>query len=551
MLNVRPHPEAQISFDERGVLRSFFGTEAVDQEDAEYAAKADMPPAEVTTRFLEDNSEALRLNAIHLVPIDRREGATTTAVMYEQRHQGIPVYRGDVVVTMLTSNGHIQSMVNHADYDIPQWITPLGARVTKQDASQIVREAIVSLFAEVVTREPELSVLRIPTAQQADNSTPEISRRILSLGRGERGSVYLTWRVITSTTRPAGDWEFFVDAMRGGIVFTRDRHDYIATADGFVFVPDPVTASADSTLSSKTSPSDLNKLRASVTIERLDDPVKGQLELNGKWITSEDIETPTFAPTVSTSDFKFDADDRRFLSVMAYYWIDQLIEYLRGRGVATFNKAVENVQIRVDAQGLDGKDNSHFSTGAGKPYIAFGEGGVPDAADAHVVVHEYIHAVHYYMKSKQNDEGNEEGFGDFVAGAWLDRFNAHQFGREVVFPWDMNITDVPGRTRLFDTKLRFDDKNFASFGKHKKGSVLAASLWQVFLDIGGNSTDAAVRSTAADVCVAVFLEMLVSMPAQSSREDLANGLIAADKALNKGIHAATIKAAFTGRGLKL
>jgi hypothetical protein len=551
MLNVRRDSNAAVSYDNKGVLRSFFGAEAIDQTDAEEAAKAGVAPAELASKFLEDNADDLRLSGIDLVAVDRREGAATTAVMYEQRHHGLPVYGGDVVVSMRAETGHVISMVNHADYEIPDSLTPLSARITKQDASGIARSELSPFFNTVTTREPELVVFRIPADRTIDELAPAISRRLEAMGKGEPRSAHLTWRVIAATTGPAGEWELFVDAVRGGLLFLRDRRDYATTSDAFVFVPDPITASADSSLSSGTSATDLDKLRTVVTLERLDDGIKGELRLDGKWVLSEEIETPSFEPPVSTSDFKFSSDDKRFYSVMAYYWLDQVIEYLRTRGVATFNKAVENVQIRVDAQGLDGADNSHFVTGSGDPYIAFGEGGVPDATDAHVVVHEYVHAVHYYMKSKQNNNGNEEGFGDFVAGAWLDRYNTQQFEREVVFPWDMNVTDVPRRTRLFDTALRFDDANFSNFSKHKKGSVLAASLWDMFFGIGGNSTDATVRQQAADTCVSLFLEMLVSMPAQSSVANLANGLISADKSLNKGTNAGAIKAAFTNRGLTL
>ena len=170
-------------------------------------------------------------------------------------------------------------------------------------------------------------------------------------------------------------------------------------------------------------------------------------------------------------------------------------------------------RIGVDAQGVGGDDNSHFTTDLqGRPYIAFGEGGVPDAADAHVVVHEYGHALHFFMDSDQNRNGSEEGFGDFLAGAWLDRFNARRFQRESVFPWDNNLGDRYSHDRFFNTQRKFSDSTFPSLGVHTKGSVLAATLWELFLALGGNSAVASRTASPRPIasCTCIW-KMLVSL----------------------------------------
>src|SRR5262249_44422092 len=157
-------------------------------------------------------------------------------------------------------------------------------------------------------------------------------------------------------------------------------------------------------------------------------------------------------------DFKYGSKDRNFLSVMAYYWVDRTVEYLRSLGNPTYNAAVEGTRILLDAQGLHGQDNSHFTTDAqDHPTFAFGEGAVPDASDAHVIVHEYGHAMHFYMGTQQNRAGTEEGYGDFLAGSWLDRFNTHHFQRESVFPWDNNnsSSDHYSDDRFFNTPRKF------------------------------------------------------------------------------------------------
>jgi hypothetical protein len=330
-----------------------------------------------------------------------------------------------------------------------------------------------------------------------------------------------------------------------------DRRRY-ASLKGLVFFPDPITSSGNAALSSATSAATLEPERREVDIENLDPPNGSTFHLNGRWIETRDIESPDFDIPMTDTDFKFSADDRRFLSVMAYFWIDRLIAYLHQFGVETFNNTVDAQRIGVDAQGVNGDDNSHFTTDLqGRPYIAFGEGGVPDAADAHVVVHEYGHALHFFMGSDQNRNGSEEGFGDFLGGAWLDRFNVRQFQRESVFPWDNNLGDQYSQERFFNTQRKFSDSNFSSLSIHTKGSVLAATLWELYLALGGDSKEPTDRIAAADRVVHLYLEMLVSLTDESSYRDIGRALVQADAILNGGTNAAAIRTTFANRGLSL
>ena len=274
--------------------------------------------------------------------------------------------------------------------------------------------------------------------------------------------------------------------------------------------------------------------------------------MNGRWVETRDIESPDFDIPTTTTEFTFSAGDRRLLSVMVYFWLDRLIDYLHSFGIVTFNDAVDAQRIGVDAQGVGGDDNSHFTTDLqGRPYIAFGEGGVPDAADAHVIVHEYGHALHFFMDSNQNRNGSEEGFGDFLAGVWLDRFNARRFQRESVFPWDNNLGDRYSDDRFFDTRRKFSDSTFTRLSIHVKGSVLAATLWDLFVSLGGNSSVEAERIAAADRVVHLLLEALVSLADEASYLDIGRGLVLADATLNGGANAAAIQGAFASRGLVL
>ena len=66
---------------------------------------------------------------------------------------------------------------------------------------------------------------------------------------------------------------------------------------------------------------------------------------------------------------------------------------------------------------MGGADNSYFSPTTKPQRIYFGEGGVDDAEDADVCVHEYAHFISYNAANGSNvgAERNslDEGFGDY------------------------------------------------------------------------------------------------------------------------------------------
>jgi hypothetical protein len=279
-------------------------------------------------------------------------------------------------------------------------------------------------------------------------------------------------------------------------------------------------------------------------------------------VKQADRESPTYAPPESTSDFKYGAKDRSFLNVMTYYYLDQLITYLRGFNVDEYNNNVTG-PIDVDSQAYYGDDNSHFDGTVSPPFIGFGEdtaegvaGGVPDASDPGVIVHEYGHAIHYYLGTSQEGTGYEEGFNDFLAAAWLDRFNEHQFQREEVMPWDQHTfgtthwDSTQEARRRVDLADRFDDGNFSSYGRYHKGDVLATALWDLFLNIGGGpGNTSAVRTAAADQVIQLYLETLTTLADNVPPTDILNALMTTDGQMTGGLYKKVIWDAFRRRGL--
>ena len=75
---------------------------------------------------------------------------------------------------------------------------------------------------------------------------------------------------------------------------------------------------------------------------------------------------------------------------MGYYWVTTAQEYLQHLGFGSTLRPVNQRQIELRINQFGG-DNSFFRED--KANITLGKGGVDDAEDAEVIVHEYGHSV--------------------------------------------------------------------------------------------------------------------------------------------------------------
>ena len=150
---------------------------------------------------------------------------------------------------------------------------------------------------------------------------------------------------------------------------------------------------------------------ASVPLRNLD----GSGYLRGKWAN---IQSATGTPAFSTTNtFNYTRHADQFEQVMGYFWVNQAQEYLQGLGFGSTLPGIvhESFTVKIDQYG---GDNSYQTD---KPYrIRLGKGGVDDAEDAEVIVHEYGHAVHASQVPGYGaslDAGSiGESFGDYLCG---------------------------------------------------------------------------------------------------------------------------------------
>jgi Zn-dependent metalloprotease len=168
---------------------------------------------------------------------------------------------------------------------------------------------------------------------------------------------------------------------------------------------------------------------------------------------------------------------------MAYFWVNQAQEYLQSLGFGSSLPGILKAPFDVKVDQYGG-DNSYETS---KPFrLRLGKGGVDDAEDAEVIVHEYGHAVHQSQVpgfGASLDAGSiGEAFGDYL-GVSVGLAAAQQYVWPVAadpacpMDWDStSYTSAPHCIRRFDTGLTVADR----IGEvHYDGQIWSQALWEI------------------------------------------------------------------------
>jgi hypothetical protein len=304
---------------------------------------------------------------------------------------------------------------------------------------------------------------------------------------------------------------------------------------GTVFLPNPVADLQDQSLTDQkdTDYAALQPAYHGATLTNLD----GSGYLRGDWATIvSETGSSAFSPT---NTFNYNRHQDEFEQVMAYYWVTEAQNYLQrlGFGSGTFRPVnKESQRVRINQWGAD---NSFFTDK--KDELRFGKGGVDDAEDAEVILHEYGHAI---QDSQQTPFGFGfsaeagaigEGFSDYWA-VTVSRLIAPTADPACVADWDSvsYTSKVPHCLRRVDTNLHYpEDLN----GKvHHDGQIWSRALW----DIGN-----ALGNVAADTAI---IEAHFDMPDPTMRQLAARTVAVARQLYGNGA-ATKVKAAFVARGI--
>jgi len=259
-----------------------------------------------------------------------------------------------------------------------------------------------------------------------------------------------------------------------------------ATAPAQVFFPNPVQTLRNESL---TDQKDANypALAAAYRRATLTD-LDGSGTLTG---TYAKVESQTGKPARDAgSGFIYTRDEDQFEQVMGYYWVTQAQRYIQSLGFGSTLPPVNKRQqlLRIDQFG---GDNSFYRNGTKKLTITLGKGGVDDAEDGEVIVHEYGHAVQddqvpgFGSTLEAGSIG--EAFGDYLAVTVSSAVTRDtSFQEPCVADWD-STSYTPGPIhclrRLDGTKHYPED---VEGEVHADGELWSAALWRAHGLIGNS-----------------------------------------------------------------
>ncbi len=428
----------------------------------------------------------------------------TTYRRYRQEVNGIPVLEAGMVVT----NGRsVDTVVDGT------------------------RRGLLGVRRPTVSRTEALKIIERTVGRGATHRRGRPALFILPVGRGR-----LVWRGIVSRDDPRATFEVLIDAHNGEVARTRDL---LWRAEGQASLYDLNPVQANGGLAGLADAADadsalLTLLRVPRALTRLN---PATMCLDGQWVRAMLPGGDVCLPPVR--DFSsVTRADQRFEALMAYFHVDRAQAYLQELGFTN----VVNAQTPVVANAF-AEDNSLFDPTTKR--IELGEGGTDDGEDADVILHEYGHAIQESQVPGFSNTGETgamgEGFGDYFAAAMSSRFADSPTFTPCVAEWDAAGFVAPELClRRVDAALTVSQlgSGTACAGEvHCLGQAWSGALWSLRQAIGGATMDRLV------------IQSHFSLTPTAPFQDGSRALLAADAALEQGVHLPLLKQVLAARGL--
>ncbi len=464
-------------------------------------------PVETARAFLRENAAPLALQATldDLEFISLRHGLAGSHVFFQQQRSTRPVL-GTYVSVHMRDDGSVA--VLHNGY-LPRLAVPTtAARVTAVQAVQSARQAIEFAAPRGSSPAPQLAVLPISPTE----------------GR-------LVWQVMIVAANPAGDWEVLVDAATGEVVKRTNL---------LVFDRSTLQSSkAEGQILQPTAPKWIAAAQEPLTLTTI--PLQGLDSsgwLRGEYVDLTQLAGPNPARAFSSAgQFIYAPDDPRFEEVMVYHFVDTTQRYIQSLGYSDSNTPANGIRERVTAANAHwfAQDQSFFSASDGA--LHFGDGGIQDAEDPDIIVHEYAHALQqdqipYWGGSEMNAIG--EGFTDYLAASL---FAEQSIDPACIAERDSRayVTKAPFCLRRVDRSRQYPID--LSGDAHQDGEIWSRVLWDLRAELGATTADR------------LALESNFYLPPAASLVDAGRALLDADAVLNDGAHTDAIGQALIRRGL--
>lgn len=204
--------------------------------------------------------------------------------------------------------------------------------------------------------------------------------------------------------------------------------------------------------------------------------------LKNDWVVLEELEDPIAYPVVQANgQFFFNRNETGFEDVNVLYHLTHFHDYISSLGYDT----LMSMGVLVDAHAQFGADNSVFSRNGGNPTLRYGTGGVDDAEDADVIIHEYAHGLSWSANGNDNfiteRSALDEGVADYFATSYSHQLAS--FHSDQVFNWD-------GHNEFWGGRKSNSNLNYpVSAGIYTIGEIWNSAMSAIWSDLGATITD--------------------------------------------------------------
>ena len=264
--------------------------------------------------------------------------------------------------------------------------------------------------------------------------------------------------------------------------------------------------------------------------------VNGAFWLENKYYKESDLTPPNNPLTSSlTNKFNLSRHDTGFEGVNSYFHINNYQKHIKDLNL--FNLGEK--QVYVDPHGLSGDDNSRFDPGRRTCTLNFGVGGIQDAEDADVIVHEYTHFLSYDAAGDAmyglERSSMEEGFCDYMAASYSRNISMYHWSH--IYNWDGNVPpDWLGRSA--DSKKVYPNDFASDYSKiHANGEIWISAIMDIYDAIGRDRADL------------LMLNSLYYMVINLGMQDGAKAYVHVNEVYYHGQNSDTIVAIFKKHGL--
>ena len=500
--------------------------------------------AEKVAFGLTDDPDDLRVQRIV-------ESTYGTHITLQQYHANVPVYGRFVKVNLDIENRPTMVLSGVAPELGTVQTTP---QITTDGAHDIARTLLAS--------------------DQLNASAP---RLVIFAG----ASPALAWQLTAWPEQPAIELEFLIDAIDGSIIQVQNTSTHVTPAKGntassspttplnpssqpaslqqvdgtgLVFDPDPLTTAGQFYGAPYLDNNDvdvdvINAERVLVDLFDISQGTDGLHHLIGPHVQivgESSGGTTIYTPPAeaSSNGFQYTRSNDFFEAVNVYFHIDKSQRYLQGLNIG---RDIQNVSIRTNPHGLGLEDNSRYFTT--QNYIAFGQGGVDDAEDAHVIWHEYGHALLQDsapgLLNSSEGQALHEGWADYWAASYArslaENSTVPRDDWRSLFKWDSGDGSIwQGRQMNFTGKYpedTFCDGGGFQCNIYADGIMWATTLMEVYDRLGRETTDRLALASHA------YLMHPVSF------RDAAEAMIQSDADLHAGANVSALLDVFSEKGL--